>query len=141
MNKLKAAILCTNLPARDVKNANSVNLWALAWAGSLAVITLLSKFDWYSAALPITIAFVFSTGIGVGLILAYKRFLKELDEMERKIQFDALALSSGVTLVVFGGYSILDKAGVAPELEAAHLIMLMALTYIAGVIVGRIRYQ
>ena len=75
------------------------------------------------------------------MILAYKRFLKELDEMERKIQLDALALSVGVTVVVFGGYTILEKAEMVPDLEASSLIMLTALTYMVGIIVGRIRYQ
>ncbi len=141
MSKLKDAILCTKLPARDVKNANALNLWALVWVANLVIITFISKYEWYSAPLPITIAFALSIGIGIGMILAYKRFLKELDEMERKIQLDALALSVGVTLVAFGGYSILDKAAVVPELQASHLIMLIAITYIAGIIAGRIRYQ
>lgn len=141
MSKLIDAIICKNLPARDLKNANIVNLWAVAWAASLAVISLISKYEWFSATLPITMLFVLNSGIGVGMILAYKRFLKELDEMERKIQLDALALSIGVTLVAFGGVSILEKAGMVPELEASHLIVLIALTYMAGIIVGRIRYQ
>ena len=141
MSKLIDAIICKNLPARDIKNANLVNLWAIAWAASLAIISFISKYEWYSATLPITMAFVFNSGIGVGMILAYKRFLKELDEMERKIQLDALASSVGVTLVVFGGYSILDKVGMAPELQASSLIVLIALTYMAGIIIGRIRYQ
>jgi hypothetical protein len=141
MSKLKDAILCTNLPARDVKNSNILSAWALAWAASLGIIAFISRYEWYSAPLPITAAIVVNVGIGLGMILAYKHFLKELDELERKVQLDALALSVGVTLVVFGGYSILDKAGVAPALEASHLIMLIALTYIAGIIVGRIRYQ
>lgn len=141
MTKLKDAVLCTNQPARDIKNANTLNLWALAWAANLAIITFISGYEWYSAPLPITLAFVLSVGIGLGMILAYKRYLKVLDEMERKIQLDALALSVGVTLVVFGGYSILDKAGVAPELEAPHLIVLIALTYVVGIIAGRIRYR
>ena len=141
MSKLIDAIICKNLPARDLKNANLVNLWAIAWAASLAIISFISKYEWYSATLPITMAFVFNSGIGVGMILAYKRFLKELDEMERKIQLDALATSVGVTLMVFGAYSILDKAGMAPELQASSLIVLIALTYMAGIIVGRIRYR
>ena len=141
MSKLIDAIICKNLPARDLKNANLVNLWAIAWAANLAIISYISKYEWYSAVLPITIAFVLSSGIGVGMLLAFKRFLKELDEMERKIQLDALALSVGVTLVVFGGYSILNKAGVAPELQASSLLVLIALTYMAGIIAGRIRYQ
>jgi len=141
MSKLTDAIFCKNLPARDLKNANRVNLWAIAWAASLAIISFISKYEWYSGTWPTFLACVFSSGIGVGMYLAYKRFLKELDELERKIQLDALASSVGVTLVVFGGYSILDKAGLTPELRASSLIALMALTYMAGIIVGRVRYQ
>ena len=141
MSKLIDAIICKNLPARDIKNANIVNLWAVAWAGSLAIISFISDYEWYSATLPIIMAFVINSGIGVGMILAYIRFLKELDEMERKIQLDALALSVGVTLATFGGYSILEQAGMAPELKASSLIVLIALTYMAGIIVGRIRYR
>ena len=141
MSKLIDAIMCKNLPARDIKNANIVNLWAVAWAGSLAIISFISEYEWYSATLPVAVAFVINSGIGVAMILAYKRFLKELDEMERKIQLDALALSVGVTVVAFGGYSILNKAGMAPEMTASSLVVLIALTYMAGIIVGRIRYQ
>ena len=110
MSKLLDAIFCKNLPRRDIKNANIVNLWAVAWALSLAGISFISKNDWYSATFPIAIALVVNVGIGVGMILAYKRFLKELDEMERKIQLDALALSVGVTLVVFGNFT--NKHGI-----------------------------
>jgi hypothetical protein len=108
----------------------------------LAIISFLSYYKWYSsAALPIIIGFVINTGIGIGLIVAYKRFLKDLDEMEREIQLDALALSVGVTLAGFYSYTILDKAGVVPNLDPSHLIMLMSFTYMAGLIIGRIRYR
>ena len=75
------------------------------------------------------------------MVFAYKRFLTELDEMERKIQLDALALSVGITIISFSSYSILDKNGILPELNSAYLIALMALTYIVGIIAGRIRYR
>jgi hypothetical protein len=108
----------------------------------LAIISFLSQYEWYSsAALPIIIGFVINTGIGIGLIVAYKRFLKDLDEMEREIQLDALALSVGVTLAGFYSYTILDKAGVVPNLDPSHLIMLMSFTYVAGLIIGRIHYR
>jgi hypothetical protein len=35
----------------------------------------------------------------------------------------------------------LDKAGVVPNLDPSHLIMLMSFTYMAGLIIGRIRYR
>jgi hypothetical protein len=89
----------------------------------------------------VIIGFVINTGIGIGLIFAYKRFLKDLDEMERQIQLESLALSVGVTLAGFSSYSILDKANILPSLHPSYLIVLMSLTYMAGLIIGRIRYR
>jgi hypothetical protein len=141
MSKLIDAIACKGLPARDIRNANLVNLWALAWVVTLALTTFLSSYQWYSSTTPTMIGFVVHSGIGLGMFLAYKRFLRELDELERKIQLDALAGSVGVTVVGFSAYSILEKAGFLPDLKPSYLIMLIALTYIAGVIIGRVRHQ
>lgn len=141
MGKLFDAIACKNLPARDIRNSNIVNLWALAWVATLALAAFLSGYSWYSSAIATMIGFVVHTGTGVGMLFAYKRFLKELDEMERKIQLDALASSVGMAVIGFSGYSLLEKAAYVPELEPSYLIMLIALTYIAGIIIGRIRYQ
>ncbi len=141
MGKILDAIACKGLPARDIRNANLVNLWIFAWAVTLAVISLLSKYEWYSSLLPISIGFVINTGLALGVIFAYKRFLKDLDEMERQIQLESLALSVGVTFAGFSSYSILDQADVLPDLNPAYLIALMSLTYMAGLIIGRIRYR
>lgn len=141
MSKVFDAIACKGLPARDIRNANLVNLWIFAWAVTLAVISFLSQYEWYSSLLPIIIGFVVNTGIGIGLIFSYRRFLKDLDEMERKIQLESLALSVGVTLAGFSSYSILDKADILPTLDPAYLIIIMSFTYMAGLIIGRIRYR
>lgn len=141
MKTILDAIACRGLPARDIKNANIVNLWALAWAISLGLISFLSKYQWYSPGFPTILAFTIQTGIGIGMLLAFIRFLKNLDEMERKIQLDALALSVGVTVVAFASYSILEKSGIVPDLKSSYLIALIALTYMAGIVFGRIRYR
>lgn len=141
MSKIIDAIACKGLPARDIRNANLVNLWALAWAVTLALTSYLSDYGWYSSTIPTMIGFVIHTGIGLGMLFAYKRFLKNLDEMERKIQLDALAGSVGVTVICFSAYSILEKAGYLPDLKPSYLIVLISLTYMAGIIIGRVRYQ
>ncbi|WP_185817671.1 hypothetical protein [Shewanella atlantica] len=45
------------------------------------------------------------------------------------------------TIISFSSYSILAKNGILPELNSAYLIALMALTYIAGIVSGRLRYS
>ncbi|MBW8185096.1 hypothetical protein [Shewanella nanhaiensis] len=140
MKTILNAICSKNLPSRDIKNANKVNILALLWAISLILTSYLSTQAWFTE-IPIAIAFLLHTGIGITMIFSYRHFLIELDEMERKIQLDALALSVGVTIISFSSYSILDKNGILPELDSAYLIALMALTYMVGIISGRLRYR
>jgi len=59
--------------------------------------------------------------------------------MERKIQLEALALSVGVTIVAFSTASVLGQYNIIPPLNTAALVALMALTYMGGLIVGRLR--
>jgi len=141
MSKILDAILCKGLPARDIKNANRVNLLAILWAGTLAVTALSREYTWHSTMLFISIIFTVHTAIGVLMVFAFRKFLKELDDLERKIQLDALALSVGVTIISFSSSSILSVAGVIEKLDQSSLIMLMAITYMIGTVVGRIKYR
>ncbi|RTR25994.1 hypothetical protein [Shewanella atlantica] len=95
MKSIFNALCSKGLPTRDLKNANRVNLLAVLWALSLLIGSLLSQY--YSlSALVISLAFIIHTLIGIAMAFAFKRFLGQLDEMERKIQLDALALAVGV---------------------------------------------
>ena len=76
------------------------------------------------------------------MIVANKNHLKGLDEMQQKIQLDAMAISLGVGIVCGISYSLLDQTNlISYDAEISHLIILMSLTYMAGTIIGRIRYQ
>ncbi|MCL1079924.1 hypothetical protein D5R81_17905 [Parashewanella spongiae] len=140
MKKVISAIFCQGLPKRDIKNANKVNLWALAWVGSLVIFHYGSKELWFMSPLMIAVAVITNVAIGVGMVLAYRKMLIELDEMEKKIQLDALALSVGTTIITFSGYSILQELTTIPVLEPSHLILVVSATYMIGIVSGRIRY-
>ena len=47
-------------------------------------------------------------GIGFGMIRMFRQYLLGLDELQRKIQLDAMALSLGVGLVVGVSYELLE---------------------------------
>lgn len=141
MGKFLNAAANKGLPPRDIRNAMIANLWILAWAVSLVLISVLSDYDWYSSKLATTIGFLIHAGIGVGMILAFKHFLTEADELQRKILLDSLALSVGVTIVAFSSSSVLAKAGVLPELDATGLIVVMTAGYCAGILIGKRRYR
>ena len=141
MSKILDAILCKGLPARDIKNANRVNLLALLWAGTLAITSMSREYTWHSNMLFISIIFTVHTFIGLLMVFSFRKFLKELDDLERKIQLDALALSVGITIISFSSTSILSMAGIIEKLDQSSLIMLMAASYMVGIVVGRIKYR
>ncbi|MCL1059430.1 hypothetical protein L2729_15770 [Shewanella gelidimarina] len=141
MNKLLEAICVKGLPKRDIKNANLVNLLALLWALTLLISTYLAEEGMLDSPVSIAIAFGIHSIIGIAMLLSYKRFLIQLDEMERKVQLGALALAVGVAIISFSSYSILETATAVPPLQTSYLIALMALAYMVGIIKGRLAYR
>ena len=143
MKKFLDAATKLDLPARDVKNANVVNIWMLGWALTLIGATAVAEFaedsDYFVMAMMLSIAL--HIAVTVGMILKYKHLLSLLDELEKKIQFDALALSVGVALGGCSVYSILENANFVDRVEINVIIMLIAFTYSIALIAGRIRYR
>ena len=140
MKKYINAMFCQDLPKRDIQNANRVNICALLWASSLCVVIFCADYEWFSGIFIVAVAFLVNVIIGLVMVLSYRKLLINLDEMERKIQLDALAISVGVTIVSYAGYSILEKSSVLPELKASYLIVLISLSYVVGILSGRLRY-
>jgi hypothetical protein len=139
MGRKLDAVLAKGLPERDKKNANKVNLWAFGWMGTLMLNAIL--FEAYESTNLILFSLILLGHIGCGimLVLSYRKFLSELDEMERKVQLEALALAVGFAILVFSTGGILSSIDVVPSPSASILIAVISLTYMAGLIVGRIR--
>jgi len=127
---------------RTKKNTIQLAFWTLTWIVSLVVATFGHLFLWESDSIISIIAIFINLIIGFGMIVANKNHLKGLDEMQQKIQLDAMAISLGVGIVCGISYSLLDQTNlISYDAEISHLIILMGLTYSAGTIIGRIRYQ
>ena len=123
---------------------NTVNLayWTGAWMITMAVASFGPKFIWnFNSAVSIS-AILINTGIGIGMIIANKRHLNGLDEMQRKIQLEAMALSLGVAVVGGLSYSMLDITNIISyDAEISHLVIIIGLTYFAATIIGQFRYR
>lgn len=141
MGKLEEAAARKGLPARDIKNANIANLWIFAWAISLIGISFMADRDWYSSPVIVAIGLAVHGGIGICMILAFRKFLAEADELQRKIQLDALALSVGVTILAFSISSLLAKSDVLPEMDTTGLLVAMSFGYCGGLLLGWRRYR
>lgn len=124
------------------KNVRHLAYWTIGWVLTLAVATFGPKFLWdFNPGISI-FSILINTLVGAGMIVMNKKYIDGLDEMQRKVNLDAMALALGVGLVGGVSYSTLDIANVIPfDAEISFLIMLMSVTYIIAVIAGSIRYK
>jgi hypothetical protein len=88
------------------------------------------------------IALAANVVVGIGLILMYVRYLQRLDELQRKIQVDAMALALGVGVVGGIAYAAANAIGlIALEGNIAIFSALMAVVYSIATVVGTVRYR
>jgi uncharacterized protein YacL len=116
--------------------------WTLAWLITMAIATFGPQFMWAEASALTIVAIAFNLLMGFGMIWANKEHLKSLDELQRRIHLEAMGIALGVGLVVGLAYSNLDISNViGADAEISHLVILVALTYLASVIIGTRKYR
>jgi len=124
------------------KNVRHLAYWTGSWVLTVAIATFGPKLLWdYNSTISI-IAILISTIFGIGMILMSRKYSNGLDEMQRKVNLEAMAIAFGVGVVGGISYSMLDIANViSSDAEIGHLIILIGLTYFISFIVGSIRYK
>lgn len=123
-------------------NQGRLAIWTFAWTASTALAAFGPKFLWDESKGLTAMAILLNVGIGIGMILANRRLIEGLDELERKIHLESLALTLGLTLVVGIGYSLLDTTNIIPwDAEISFLVIFMGLCYLAAVVINQRRYS
>ncbi|MED5454428.1 MAG: hypothetical protein VX961_07875 [Verrucomicrobiota bacterium] len=141
MNKKKVTDMC-NTTAQTNKNTSRLFIWSVVWVLVTAGVAFGPKNIWNFNTWLTIIAVLIHIGIGLGMIRVFKQFLLGLDELQRKIHLDAMALSLGIGLVFGCSYEMLEDIKLIPfQPEIPHLIIVMYLTYAIGAILGNRRYQ
>ena len=132
----------THWQTSQKRNTLRLAAWTGAWLVTMALVNFGPTFVWDHNAALSGIAMVVNVLVGFGMIGANRRHLLGLDEMQRAIQLGAMGLTLGVGLVLGLAYSNLKVAGlIGFDPEIAHLVILMALTYLGAVFVGTRKFQ
>jgi len=116
--------------------------WNGAWVAATALMAFGPKFLWSRALLVTLLAVGLDVAVGIGVILANKKYIAELDELQRKVYLNALAITVGVAVIVGIPFSVMDTYHVIPfKADIAHLVILMGLTFGVSVAYGSWRYR
>jgi hypothetical protein len=117
-------------------------LWTVAWTATLALAKFGPRLLWDSQPAATWAAVAINLAVGVGWIIAYARYLRGIDELQRKINQDALAVTLGVGWVAGFAYVVADAADlITYDVNVAVLPVLMAVVYMLTIVVGQLRYR
>jgi hypothetical protein len=116
--------------------------WTGAWLVTTALMTFGPVYLWNKAMVFTLLAVGLNVGVGVGVILANKNYLAELDELQRKVQLNAMGITLGVAMIVGIPFSVMDMYDVIPfRADIGHLMMLLGLTFLVSCLYGMRRYR
>ena len=127
---------------KEQKKQNKVLLgWTLAWVVSLAFLTGAENTLWNDLTYT-KIGLLINLVIGIVMIVAHKNLFKTYDELQKKIQFEAMAITLGLAVVVGLTYEVSFDFGVIDkEPEFEYLMLFICFSYVASTIISAIRYK
>ena len=123
------------------KVTKNLAFWTLLWLLSLALATFGPKFLWELDKTWSLLAIILNTAIGAGMIWSNIKPINVLDELQKKIHLDAMGIALGVGIVGGLSYSVLDIANViSNDAEIGFLVMLMSVSYMIALLIGKKHY-
>ena len=140
MNQLKPPE--NGYQARTRTNVIRLFRWNGAWGVATALMAFGPKFLWNRALVFTLLAVGLDVAVGIGMLLANKNYLAELDELQRKVQLNAMGITLGVGLIAGVPLSVMDSYHVIPfHADIAYLLILMSLTFVVSNLYGTWRYR
>ena len=127
---------------KEQKRQNKIMLaWTFAWVASIAFLSGGVNSLWDSLIIT-KIGLLINLAIGIGMIIANKNLFKTYDELQKKIQFEAMAVTLGLVVVVGLVYEVSFDFGVInKEPEFEYLMLFISFSYIASNIINAKRYS
>lgn len=117
-------------------------LWTFAWVATLALASFGPRLLWDSQPVASWAAVAVNLVVGIGWIAAHARYLRGIDELQRKIMQDALAVTLGVGWVLGFAYVVADAADlIAYDADIGVFAALLGVVYMIAFVVGQLRYR
>ena len=124
------------------KHTKIMLAWTLAWIVSLAFLSYGVNYSLWDNLLITKIGLLINLAIGVGMIIANKNLFKHYDELQKQIQFEAMALTLGLVVIVGIVYEVSFDFGVIDsEPEFEYLMFFICFSYITSTIINSLRYR
>lgn len=131
----------SNYDSRSIRDNLVMVLWVFIWMASMTVADKAALYDWWPDGWLTILAVAVNVLLGLAMIAAFMRLLRGMDDLQRKIQLEALSFALGISLVGCAAYSLLVTWGYILDEEVSDIFMLMCVSYSASVLFGVWRYR
>jgi hypothetical protein len=123
------------------KQTKILMAWTFAWVASLAFLSGGVNYLWDSLLIT-KIGLLINLAIGVGMIIANKNLFNHYDELQKKIQLEAMALTLGLAVVVGIVYEVSFDFGVInSEPQGEYIVIFISICYIVSTIINSRKYR
>ena len=127
--------------AQSVKDNLTLVVWIFVWVGTMTLSDKAALHGWWSSQWVTLASIGLNLAMGVGTIAAFLRMLRRMDDLQKKIQLDALSMALGISVVGSAAYSLLVTWGYIVDEDVSDIFVLMCVSYSAGAIYGTVRYR
>ena len=131
---------CGSAGSQDQRNQVRFALLCLGWALSFVAALWLLRGDRNLPAALLALTIAIPAAVGIAAIAAYLSFLRNTDELLRKIQLEALAIGFGVYALLSMTYPLLEAAGLL-VLEVGDLFAAVLFVWGGAQLYGARRYR
>lgn len=130
-----------NHDERLKKDSKTLFFWTTLWVLSVAALAFGPKLVWsfqYSITIP---ALLINLTLGVKMLIAHKQHLDEMDDLQKKVHFNAMAISLGMTMILGNIYGLLKPIGLLEEHAApSNLLFVMGISYLLTIFINFRKY-
>lgn len=125
-----------------MKSSVGLAVWTIGWTTTLALARFGPTHLWDAQPSASWVAVALNLAVGIGWILAHARYLRGIDELQRKIMQDALAVTFGVGWVGGFAYVVADAADlIAGDPNLGIFPTVLGIVYVVAVFVGHLRFR
>ncbi|MBT8063103.1 MAG: hypothetical protein HKO64_12255 [Xanthomonadales bacterium] len=126
---------------RSIRDNLVLVAWIFVWMASLVVSDKAALYGWWDAPWITIVSIGLNAGLGLLVVHRYRRLLQGMDDLQRKIQLEALAIALGISLVGACSYMLLVTWGYIIDEEISDLFVLMCVSYAAASMYGVWKYR
>ena len=132
----------TTLAQRNKASTKTLFLWTLGWLLSLALLAFGPKLLWnFNVTISLAVIAV-NLVFGYCMIITNKNYLDGLDELQRQLHLNAMAISLGISVVFGAIYGLLEPARLLDATPSpSNILIVMSISYFISLVINFRKYQ